>query len=95
MPGCLELRQGLLKVSFALALIRDRSVPVQSQGFERTQDEACRAPFLPGRVDVLDPHQPLAASCPRLQIATERRDQRTEVERAGRGRCKAATVGGG
>jgi len=63
----------------AAALVFDRAVPVQREGFERFQD-------LPGaarnaaRVKILHPHEPAAAVAAGIEEARACRQERAQVQ---------------
>jgi hypothetical protein len=61
------------------ALVKDVSVPVKAKRLECSQDVGRSVWGLPQGVDVLDAHEPFAAGLPRMQVASDRSRQRSEV----------------
>jgi hypothetical protein len=75
-------------------LPQHRAVRFQPETGQRAQLAGRGARYLARRVEVFDPDQPFAACMPREQPAPERRQQRTEVQRAGGRGGEAATMAG-
>ncbi len=71
----------------ALALPHDRFIRDQAECRQRPQLRVGRTCHLARRIEILDPHQPIAAAAACGQPAAERGHQRSEMQRSrGRGR---------
>lgn len=68
---------------------------MQIEGFQRPEDRICGARLLSGRIDVLDPEQPLAVVLPGMDKARGGREQRSQMQGARRGRGESTDVGAG
>ncbi|EKZ96875.1 hypothetical protein D769_23174 [Cupriavidus sp. HMR-1] len=90
--GGVELAQRLRVQALATALPDGRFVRVQAQRVERAQDVIVGAPDAARVVDVLDPHEPVAAMGARVQPARQRGNQGAQMEWARGGGRKAAPV---
>ena len=64
----------------AAALVNDRPVPFEAVALECLKDALRCSRLLPGRVDILDAHQPVAAALACLQIAGGRSKQGAEMK---------------
>ncbi len=77
-------------VTFALA--QHVAVPFEAVALQRLDDSPLGAGHLPWRIDVFHAQQPKAADRTGVEIGSEGRDQRAEVQVAAGGRCKATDV---
>ena len=78
-----------------IALAQHRIVGRESECLQRAQLPFGRTGDLARRIQVLDAHEPFAASVARQQPASQRCHQRAEVERAGRRGSETPAVGEG
>ena len=74
------------------ALNQDFSVPLEAESIQRAQDGIGGTRHRARPINVLDAHQPFAAMCPRIEITADGGDKRTEMQRPGRRRRKAAAI---
>jgi len=75
-----------------ILLKHHRLVGLHAEHLQRFQYLAAGACALPRRIDILDTHQPVAAKCTSTQPATERSNQRAEVQASGRRGRKSTSV---
>jgi hypothetical protein len=68
----------------ALSLPNNRAIPGKSVALQRGENRVLRTGPRAWQIDILDPNEPLAARDPRVAITRERRNERSEVQRAGR-----------
>ena len=90
-----EPLQRLQVQRLAVALIYDRPVPVQAECLQGTQNPVRAAGDRAGGVEILDAKQPLAAVVARIEVASDGRQKRAEVQVARRRGGEAAYVWGG
>src|SRR5580704_9823422 len=76
----------------AAALIFDRTVPLESQMFERALNFIGASGAHACAIKVLDPQQPAAAALPRVKVAAERGHQGAQMQRTSRGGRESADV---
>ena len=74
------------------ALADDVPVPVHPASVERAQNLVGRTRHDARVIDILDPHEPIAAATLRFYITAERGDERADMERAGGGGCEATAI---
>jgi len=77
----------------ASALDEYIAIPFESESGQRAQDGIGRTGHGARLVDVFDTQQPLAVVGPRVEIAADRSDQRTEVQGAARRGRETTPVG--
>jgi len=77
----------------ARALIDDRAVPLHPACFERAQDIVASAAHHTRPVQILHANEPCAVAAARVEIARDRGDEGTKVQRTARRRREAAAVG--
>jgi hypothetical protein len=57
------------------ALVKHRPIPVKPEPFQRPEDIDIGARQVSRCIEILDPHQPLAAILPRLNVTRDGGDQ--------------------
>ncbi len=62
---------GVIVGSAAVALPCDGTVPLKAMGFQRGNNLVTGPGLFTGRVNVLDPQEPLSIVAPRLEIARD------------------------
>ena len=75
MTGVEQVVKSRLVRGLAAALVDDGAVPFEAVSIQRGKNAFRGARLLPGRVDVLDAQQPVAAVSARLQVAGSRSEQ--------------------
>src|SRR4029077_10884703 len=80
-----QRREGVRVMCRACALVLDRTIPVETEELQRTQDRSSGASQLARAVEILHPHEPLAAAAARVRVAAERSDERSEMQGSGGG----------
>ena len=80
----MQLRDRLCVGFAALALAHHRAVPFEREIPQRAQDEFGGAGLLARRVQILHADQPPAAARTGLEAASQRGDQRAEMQGPGR-----------
>ena len=93
MSARLELLHSSNVYVVALALIYDITVPVEAESLQGAQDSLRAAGYDPGRIEILDADEPLAAVMACVEIASGCRQKRAEMQIA-RGRRGEATYVG-
>src|SRR5581483_12312484 len=88
----LEPRERLAVGEVAPALVEHGLVPLEAERLEHAQDLVGRAGDLARAVEVFHAHEPVAAARARLEVAADRGDQRTEVQRSCRRWGEASAV---
>src|ERR1700722_14848079 len=86
---CLD---GLVVERAAAALVLDRAVPMKSQILKRPLNVSGAAGPHARGIEVLDAQEPATALVMRIKIAAKRGNQRSEMQRTGRGGREAADV---
>jgi len=89
-----EDRNGILVVTRALALPHNRTIPYEAVRFECCKDGIRSAGTTSRLVDILDAQEPFAAITPRVAIARNSGNERTEMKRAGWRRREASAISG-
>jgi hypothetical protein len=74
------------------ALVDDLAVPLQAESLQRAQDPVRTARDDAVSVQIFDPQQPLATVVAGIEVASDGRQERAEVQVARRGGGEAAYV---
>src|SRR5262249_14661286 len=79
MAASLEPVQGSAVQGQAPALVDHFTVPEQPEGFQGPQDAVGATGHDPQGIPILDPHEPLAAVGPRIEVAPDGCEQRAKM----------------
>jgi len=76
----LQFLEGVCVMRAALALVLDRTVPVETEELECAQDLLGAPGHFARAIEILHPHEPAPTTAAGIRVATERSHQRSEMK---------------